>query len=425
MHVAAAEPATGMYQCGFCKAEYGRSDHLVRHVRGHTKQRPFVCTLCGKGFARQDLLKRHIATHSGEYVVGSDVEATMLAQLRRCSHRVHQACRSCAAKKLKCTDEKPCKRCRESGIACEYGEDPASPINHHESREQAMPEAQARGQSPLIDDSEFELLQDNNAAAVNHSSMANSQPMDLIPPQNEVMQDILGSTLSLPDFGDFIEIDPDPTLDDIDFSFLNDIDMHTSHPPPAYPPLPSASDSIPTSSTPGLGAEAYRKSHVHRGWQPGREDNHDLEHQSLILPQNMQPECLNSSSETTLMVKKPLSLSMRDRILAMILRTASAQVAERTIATFPPLEVLRDLIHLAFVRMRDLQAVSVIHVPSFDLNEQRPELLAALIAYGSINSPSPSVRKFGYAIQDVVRLAINQLVSPCRHTCFISTDSRS
>lgn len=417
------EPVAGMYQCGFCKAEFSRSDHLVRHVRGHTKQRPFICPVCRKGFARQDLLKRHVSTHNGEHVADSSAEATMLAQLRRYSHRVHQACRSCAAKKLKCSDQKPCKRCLESEIACEYEQGPSSPIQDHETLEQAMPEAQNPDHSSLIpidppslghgfeNDSEFRLMQDNNAAGVAQSSMMDAQPTDSIPPQNDVMPDILGSALTLPDFGDFIEIDLDPLLDDIDFSFLNNTGMHTSQPSPTYLPLSTASNSSPNSSTTGVGAEAYRRSRVHRGWEPGREENHELEHQNLILPHNVRPEYLNSLSEATSIAKKPLSLSMRDRILAMILRTASAQATERTIASFPPLEILRDLIHLAFVRMRDLQAIPVIHVPSFDLNEQRPELLAAFIAYGSIYSPSPSVRKFGYAIQETVRIAINQLVS--------------
>ena len=26
-------PRPGLYQCGFCKKNYARSDHLIRHVR--------------------------------------------------------------------------------------------------------------------------------------------------------------------------------------------------------------------------------------------------------------------------------------------------------------------------------------------------------------------------------------------------------
>lgn len=264
----------------------------------------------------------------------------------------------------------------------------------------------------LESDSDFGLLQDNDAAAVTNSSTENMASTFLMPPDNDFMQGVLGGTMILSDFEGFIEFDQDPMLGDIDLSFLNNTRMNPAQPFSAEPPTSSVSETGPISTSTGVVAEAYRRSRVHRGWEPGKEGNQEIEHQNLNLPHNTGPECLESSSpEMATMVKKPLSLSMRDRILGMILRTASSQAAERVVASFPSLEVLGDLINFAFVRMADLQAIPVIHMPSLDLNEQRPELLAAFIAYGSISSPSPALRKFGYAIQETVRIAINQLVS--------------
>lgn len=40
------------FQCGFCKRHYNRADHLIRHVRSHTREKPYVCDVCDKGFAR-------------------------------------------------------------------------------------------------------------------------------------------------------------------------------------------------------------------------------------------------------------------------------------------------------------------------------------------------------------------------------------
>ncbi|BCS28626.1 C2H2-type zinc finger protein [Aspergillus puulaauensis] len=44
----------GYFQCGFgsCRKSYNRADHLIRHVRSHTREKPYVCQACNKGFSR-------------------------------------------------------------------------------------------------------------------------------------------------------------------------------------------------------------------------------------------------------------------------------------------------------------------------------------------------------------------------------------
>ncbi|KAL2128904.1 hypothetical protein VTI74DRAFT_8482 [Chaetomium olivicolor] len=53
----------GLFQCGSCKRNYNRLDHLARHVRSHTNFKPHRCPICCKSFARSDLLKRHVSAH--------------------------------------------------------------------------------------------------------------------------------------------------------------------------------------------------------------------------------------------------------------------------------------------------------------------------------------------------------------------------
>ncbi|KAI1120779.1 amidase signature domain-containing protein [Nemania abortiva] len=52
------------HTCSHCGRIFKRSEHLERHVRTHTKEKPFACH-CGAAFTRRDLLTRHgrIAGH--------------------------------------------------------------------------------------------------------------------------------------------------------------------------------------------------------------------------------------------------------------------------------------------------------------------------------------------------------------------------
>ncbi|KAL2809581.1 hypothetical protein BJX63DRAFT_351904 [Aspergillus granulosus] len=45
--------------CVHCGRGFRRTEHLERHVRTHTKEKPYTC-YCGAAFSRRDLLKRHM-----------------------------------------------------------------------------------------------------------------------------------------------------------------------------------------------------------------------------------------------------------------------------------------------------------------------------------------------------------------------------
>ncbi|KAH7371803.1 hypothetical protein BKA64DRAFT_689542 [Cadophora sp. MPI-SDFR-AT-0126] len=46
------------FRCRFCPDVFHRLEHIQRHERTHTKEKPFSCS-CGKAFARRDILLRH------------------------------------------------------------------------------------------------------------------------------------------------------------------------------------------------------------------------------------------------------------------------------------------------------------------------------------------------------------------------------
>ncbi|ODN88775.1 RNA polymerase II transcription factor [Cryptococcus wingfieldii CBS 7118] len=69
-----------LFRCrgyGECDKVFTRSEHLARHVRKHTGERPFPCH-CGKAFSRLDNLRQHAATVHSEQ---TGLNETMLASL--------------------------------------------------------------------------------------------------------------------------------------------------------------------------------------------------------------------------------------------------------------------------------------------------------------------------------------------------------
>ncbi|KIW15125.1 hypothetical protein PV08_07912 [Exophiala spinifera] len=404
----------GIYHCGMCKAEYTRVDHLVRHVRGHTKQRPFVCTICSKGFGRQDLVKRHMLLHSEWDDLSPTTGDGKPRQTRRNGHRVHQACRLCAVSKLKCTDEKPCKRCLEKNLFCEYDQD--SNVMDVEAGSASGAQPWARNDATLTEkDHQLDQTMRQGVTPDSNHGIAAADPQSahvtahqgnaMIELQNGILPDVLGGTMNIADLDEYITFDFNPVLDEVEFSFLNDSNVSPAEAPV---PISPASNRSADSSTMGVGSEVYRMSTSLNGWAPDKDGISVMEHQNLILPIHVSPIRLPALSRFRSVFKKDLSGAMRDRILTMILRTSPRRTLDSIIGSFPSLETLQNLIHYALLHMTERQVVPFVHLPSFAINQQRPELLCALVAYGSVWSPSIVVRKFGYAVQEAVRMSVNQ-----------------
>ncbi|KAL1897420.1 hypothetical protein Sste5346_004156 [Sporothrix stenoceras] len=49
--------------CTYCSQTFSKQEHLARHVRSHTHEKPFACRICGKAFGRNDTLLRHARGH--------------------------------------------------------------------------------------------------------------------------------------------------------------------------------------------------------------------------------------------------------------------------------------------------------------------------------------------------------------------------
>ncbi|EHK51089.1 hypothetical protein TRIATDRAFT_288571 [Trichoderma atroviride IMI 206040] len=66
------------YQCHRCSRLFSRSEHLQRHERSHTKEKPFRCPQCPKSFTRKDLLSRHDRLSHRSKIASDSMSAAVL-----------------------------------------------------------------------------------------------------------------------------------------------------------------------------------------------------------------------------------------------------------------------------------------------------------------------------------------------------------
>jgi len=58
-----------LFVCSYCSKEFPRSEHMLRHQRKHTGEKPFICSQpnCGKRFSRFDNMMQHFRAHSQDH----------------------------------------------------------------------------------------------------------------------------------------------------------------------------------------------------------------------------------------------------------------------------------------------------------------------------------------------------------------------
>ncbi|KAL5348624.1 hypothetical protein ACLOAV_006041 [Pseudogymnoascus australis] len=106
----AEEPKIQDIKCDICDKVFTRSEHLRRHKRAHSAEKPFACVECKKRFARQDILRRHQASHELKRRVNESDE----------TRRYSRACFACASARVRCLRGVVCPRCRSRDLRCEY-----------------------------------------------------------------------------------------------------------------------------------------------------------------------------------------------------------------------------------------------------------------------------------------------------------------
>lgn len=100
--------ATTSHQCPVCFKSYKRREHLQRHRKSHSVDRPHRCPACPSSFHRADVLRRHLRTC--ERIVSDNCSG---ATRRR-------ACDRCVRQKKACNNARPCQTCLQKGVECAY-----------------------------------------------------------------------------------------------------------------------------------------------------------------------------------------------------------------------------------------------------------------------------------------------------------------
>ncbi|KAL2017895.1 hypothetical protein VTK56DRAFT_1551 [Thermocarpiscus australiensis] len=444
----------GLYQCAHCLRRYSRPEHLQRHIATHTLGKRFTCDICPKAFARADLLKRHRANHD-------DTNGTKRRRITSSAgaSRVAHACLACAKARVKCEELKPCTRCRNRGLACEVAPSEGAAMLLHlsgqrvglqqETTNYSFPsDVRQTGDEPTQDLSSSTLSQavspgiNGNVTAGCKSafrdecqfptpatSLDQSNPDTLRSyPDNDVEHVVQDNTRApFPDFlrdvlydqslgnaARLAEAQGPPVLDfyddanldfkEFDFGLLD----HWNFDAARTMADPAAGSEDPVGMTAMRSALVKMWTESPWRWTPQKTDSGYREHSNLPLPPKDARGAGNRGSGTAAyrVCKDTLHSSCRDKILAIVLSTCrDNSMANRVASSFPSADAMDSWIHI-FLAAHLCQVSSWIHYGSLSLNNQLPEWLAIAVAAGAILTPVPTVRGFGFALQEAVRIAI-------------------
>ncbi|KAF9491671.1 hypothetical protein BDN71DRAFT_1592166 [Pleurotus eryngii] len=109
----------GDHQCSVCQATFTRPQHVARHMRSHTGDKPYKCEFCGDQFARSDLLSRHVnKSHASEKPIAGSSTTRKKAASRATTSR--QSCDQCVESNLFCDGSNPCSKCTQRAVRCTF-----------------------------------------------------------------------------------------------------------------------------------------------------------------------------------------------------------------------------------------------------------------------------------------------------------------
>lgn len=377
--------------------------------------------------ACRDLLDRHLTIH--------EPRCDSLQKSRKRKFRAAKACDWCVVAKTKCSDERPCTRCKKRELRCSIAGGPTPPTSttttltsaFNEPRNSTLPSSNAleiTEQGEEIDAS-TNLLDDEDSFRIEEASIspqagdANDQPSLVRPqPSTETTQTAQEwNTSAMNEAPYFSEIDFVFDFNDDDL-FAMDLDWNALVEPSfisnerfeVFDNIHVTGEKTPVVSRAPhalramLGHEAFKRSPWL--WQADSRESAAAEEapqlseaqEQVLLPQVI----LDSASVASMQTPPSLSNSARDSILLLVQRYSGPTT---TVQSFPSARTL-SLLLMNFVSREKDEGYSFVHMPSLNLDNCRTELLTAMIAAGSMPVGINQIWKLGLALQEKTRMAL-------------------
>lgn len=155
-----------------------------------------------------------------------------------------------------------------------------------------------------------------------------------------------------------------------------------------------------------VGAQAFLASVWN--WIPGPKDFRLAEEQSLALPQHIARQATYASPAAhphPSLASLSLAPNDRERVLGVVLKYCDHDNLVGILSSFPSTELMATLVQVALGHQAE-SPLSWFHVPTFHSSQIRPELLAALVAYGAALTPIRALQRLGGAMPDVLLQSI-------------------
>ncbi|KAJ5778761.1 hypothetical protein N7520_002007 [Penicillium odoratum] len=379
-----------------------------------------------------DVLQRHQAVHEKDVTDGK-------SSVRRLKERATEACEACAAGKLSCSNERPCKRCRAKQIECVSR---PSRISRRSQRESISGppvspyESLGLAATPGSDRSGFNVPPPSVSYTgsihdISDFALASQSGMilDTFFPAGQEETSLYSSLNQFPAFFEHVML-PNKGADkaiqgtqqprafdfmqDIDFtlspndvfgtSFIPDLDKILDMAAP-FSEIDQQS-SLDDQESASRRADAFQRSLWL--WTPEKNQHGFSEEQQIPLREG---DIIPSTHQTrldALNIPGRLSFQARDEIFKLVLKTAGSRLC---VSAFPSSEYLDTLIKIGIGKRVETDAW--IHLYTFydpQYQQLRPELLTALVAAGCVCCGAPSINKTGIILQEITRVGLAQLV---------------